>query len=641
MTAYRQTEFELRASEERYRRITQTITDYIYTVRIEDGRAVETRHGPGCLAITGYTCEEFETDPYLWLRMVAPEDREAVLAQTRQLLAGQPVEALEHRLIRKDGAIRWIRNTPVPHRDSHGQLVGYDGLIHDITERRLAEMALRESEARYRTLIEQASDGIFLTDTSGRFLEANPTGCEMLGYTRAELLNCCLADIIHPDDLLQRPLQLDNLRNGTTLRQERLLRRKDGRALPTEISARIIGGGRLQAIVRDISDRKQAEAEQRRLAQERDRLLTRFQLVLERMPLGCIISDHDGYISYWNPAAEQIFGFSAAEAKGRRLAEILYPSAPQAWEENLRQRLADKSSDIIREVTANLTREGQRITCEWLMTVLGDSGEGNGGWLSMVQDITARLHAEAQIRQLNAELEQRVRDRTLQLEATNKELEAFSYSVSHDLRAPLRAIDGYARILQECYRATMTDEMHDYLRRISEATHSMGRLIDDLLKLSRLTTGDIYRRPVNLSALANAIATQLHQSQPERNVSFVIAADLHAEGDERLLHIALENLLGNAWKFTAKIPTAQIEFGCLSGSVPDAPVYYVRDNGAGFDMQYASKLFGPFQRLHPATEFPGTGVGLAIVQRIIRRHGGQVWAESTPGQGATFYFTLA
>jgi signal transduction histidine kinase len=249
----------------------------------------------------------------------------------------------------------------------------------------------------------------------------------------------------------------------------------------------------------------------------------------------------------------------------------------------------------------------------------------------------ARLYE--QIQQDAAELERRVAERTAELAAINSELEAFAYSVSHDLRAPLRGIDGFSQALLEDYADKLDAVGQDYLRRVQAASQHMGQLIDDLLKLSRVTRAEAYHEPVELSALAQMVATDLQQQEPERQVEFVIAEGLIAKGDARLLRVVLENLLGNAWKFTAKNPRARIEFGSARNNGNLA--YFVRDDGVGFNMAYANKLFGAFQRLHSATEFEGTGIGLASVQRIIHRHGGRVWAEGEVEKGATFYFTLA
>lgn len=234
-------------------------------------------------------------------------------------------------------------------------------------------------------------------------------------------------------------------------------------------------------------------------------------------------------------------------------------------------------------------------------------------------------------------------DANRKLEDANRELESFSYSVSHDLRAPLRTIDGFSRILLDDYRSNFDADGRDYLERVRAASQHMGQLIDDLLNLSRVTRSALNQERVDLSSLASDVARELHRADPDREVEFVIEKGVTAWGDSRLLLVVLENLLGNAWKFTGKKPRATIEFGSTTGPVPGAAsgrVFYVRDDGAGFNMDYADKLFGAFQRLHRTQDFEGTGIGLATVQRIVHRHGGQVWAEGEVGKGATFYFTL-
>ena len=250
----------------------------------------------------------------------------------------------------------------------------------------------------------------------------------------------------------------------------------------------------------------------------------------------------------------------------------------------------------------------------------------------------ARRRAEDD-RRMKAELERQVAERTTELNAANKELEAFSYSVSHDLRAPLRSIDGFSQAVLEDYAGRLDDQGRDYLSRVRAATQHMGHLIDDLIKLARVARAEMKRETVDLSALAGEVLAELQKRDPDRRVECRIEPGLTAKGDARLLRVALVNLLGNAWKFTGRQPQSRIEFGALRDT-DGAPAFFVRDNGAGFDMTYADKLFGAFQRLHTSHEFPGTGVGLATVQRIVHRHGGRVWAEGAVGKGATFYFTL-
>jgi light-regulated signal transduction histidine kinase (bacteriophytochrome) len=273
--------------------------------------------------------------------------------------------------------------------------------------------------------------------------------------------------------------------------------------------------------------------------------------------------------------------------------------------------------------------------------------------LARIEDQAGALRAgKEELQRYARELEQRVEERTHELQdsnealqrnaaqvlAANKELDAFAYSVSHDLRAPLRSIDGFSQVVLQDYADKLDEAGRDALQRVRAATQRMGILIDDLLKLARIGRSEMRREPVDLSAIAQEIGAELQRTSPERAVELAIAPGLKAQGDARLLRVVLDNLLRNSWKYTGKQPRPRVEFGAVE--VNGGRAFMVKDNGAGFDMKYADKLFGVFQRLHSAAEFEGTGVGLATVQRIITRHGGRIWAESAVDQGATFYFTL-
>jgi PAS domain S-box-containing protein len=281
--------------------------------------------------------------------------------------------------------------------------------------------------------------------------------------------------------------------------------------------------------------------------------------------------------------------------------------------------------------------EAARVIHSIANRIMIENGTANRA-IGVIQDITERKHAEEEIHKLNQELEHRVALRTAELEVINKELESFAYSVSHDLRTPLRSIDGFSQLLLDEYQAQVDAKGKNYLQRVRSASQYMAQLIDDMLNLSRVSRTEMRIEQVNLSEIAHEIVSDLLEIQADCKVEFIIQDGIKVQGDSHLLHIVLENLLGNAWKFTSKHAIARIEFGMQLQE--EVPVYFVRDNGAGFNMEYAEKLFGAFQRLHSATEFPGTGIGLANVQRVIHRHGGNVWAEGEVGKGATFYFTL-
>ncbi|HOX56846.1 MAG TPA: PAS domain-containing protein [Candidatus Paceibacterota bacterium] len=338
-----------------------------------------------------------------------------------------------------------------------------------------------------------------------------------------------------------------------------------------------------------------------------------------------------------SPEVEAIFGLRPGEFPGteQALYELIHPEDREV----IRQAFA-RSIEIQTDYEAEFRFLPRGGPPGWMLGRGRACRDATGKPIRMVGvviDVTARKVAEQEIRGLNAELERRVRERTAELEATNQELEAFAYSVSHDLRAPLRAIRGFSEVLLDRHLGQLDEEGRDFLRRACHASQRMDRLIEDLLKLSRVGRSELRWQRVNLSALAETVAAELRRAEPGRAAQFIIQPNLQAEGDERLLKVLLDNLLGNAWKFTRQQPGARIEFGV---SLQPEPAYFVRDNGVGFDMAHASKLFGVFQRLHPAGEFPGTGIGLATVQRIIKRHRGRVWATGVANQGATFYFVL-
>lgn len=378
-------------------------------------------------------------------------------------------------------------------------------------------------------------------------------------------------------------------------------------------------------VMRDITETRRTESERRRLT-----------AILEMTSDLVATSTPDSAIIHINEAGRRMLGWAAGEGLGERRIADGHP----AWayrilhEQGLPAALAQ---GIWTGETAILGPDGREIpTSQVVMAHRNAAGEVE--YLStIIRDITERKRIEERIRTLNAELEQRVRQRTAELEAAQRELESFNYSVSHDLRAPLRSIDGFsAALLEDCYDQ-LSEAGRGHLERIRAGAAKMGRLIDDLLRLSRVTAQEMTIREVDLSGLVTCIAADLRADTPEREIEFVVAEGLRASGDEPLLRIALENLLGNAVKYTSRHARPRIEFGIQEGA---EPVYFVRDNGAGFDMEYGEKLFSPFGRLHGEDEFPGSGIGLSIVERIIRRHGGRVWAEGRKDIGATFYFTL-
>ncbi len=375
---------------------------------------------------------------------------------------------------------------------------------------------------------------------------------------------------------------------------------------------------------------------------KREQELRKFSLVIEHGPVSVLITDAAGTIEYVNPKFSEISGYAPEEALGRTPGFLKSGLTPNAVYADMWQQL--RAGRQWHGELLNRKKNGELFWEDTHIVPLKDDDDDAGRithFVAVKEDITVRKQAEADILDHNAELERQVAERTRQLTQSNRELESYSYSISHDLRAPLRALNGFASLMAENCKGCVKTESLEYMARIQRASVRMGSLIDDMLDLSRVARSEIKVGPVDLSAMARSILDDLAVAGPARNVLAEVEAGLVAEGDATLLRDALENLLGNAWKFSAQHDPARIAFGCREESGEGGErVYFVRDNGAGFDMKYAGKLFGAFQRLHGPQEFEGNGIGLAMVRRIIGLHGGRVWAESAPGEGATFYFTL-
>ena len=389
-----------------------------------------------------------------------------------------------------------------------------------------------------------------------------------------------------------------------------------------------------------VTKRSQTIAHDATLQAERsDEQRLQLAAIVESSGDAIIASSLDGLIQSWNKGAERLFGYGEAEVIGQPIA-LLLPPGQDAIEPALIAQLRDLRERVPRDSrglaggeagapfeAVRRRKDGGDLDVSVTISPIRDSrGELVGASLA-ARDISVRKRAEAEL--------QRARDAA---EAANQDLEAFNYSVAHDLRTPLRGIDGFSHLLLEEYSHAIDPAGQEYLQRVRKAAQQMGRLIDGLLSFGRITRVDMHGERVDLSKLAREITGQLAESQPDRVVEVVIQDGLSETGDSTLLAAALENLLGNAWKFTRDQPHARVELG--STDEGGATTYFVRDNGAGFDMAFAAKLFGVFQRLHQTTEYEGTGVGLATVKRIVSRHGGRVWAEGKVGEGACFYFTI-
>jgi PAS domain S-box-containing protein len=644
-----------------------------------DGRL--RRANPIHEAVLGFSIEELLQTNYL--ELIHPDDLASGTNELEKIARGESIN-YECRIRCKNGSYKLlsVRATPLP--DS--------GLFfcasRDLTARRATEEKLRESEDRFRHLVDNASEIIYQTDAYGQIEIYNPTARKVFGYTKQELRGKHYLDFVAPSYRRRAAVfyfkqYKDKVHNTCW---EVPVVTKDGKEhwLAQSVQLMLEKGSvaGFQVVARDITQRKhmeQALIEARRELENRVETRTaelaqanaalraeiderkqvedalrqsqqRLALHVQQTPLGVIAWDKDFRVVEWNKAAERIFGFTYQEALGTH-AELIVPPAARKHVNELWNMLTSVKGGQ-RSTNENITKDGRTIVCDWYNTPLINSAGHVIGVASLVSDITDRVRAEEGLRRAHSELEARVRERTAEisklyeslrtraadLEAVNKELEAFSYSVSHDLRAPLRAIDGFARIILEDYSATIDESGRRYLNIICKSTTQMGQLIDDLLAFSRLGRQPMTMAPIDMDGVVKSLLEDFKDLVPQRNIEFISHSLPPANGDRSMIRQVLMNLLSNAVKFSKFKEKAVIEIGATKEN--SRTVYYVKDNGAGFDMQYVNKIFGVFQRLHAADEFEGTGVGLAIVQRVVHRHGGDVWAKGEPGKGATFFFTL-
>ncbi len=499
----------------------------------------------------------------------------------------------------------------------------------------LQAVALEASEQRYKQMVESAQAILWRRDFQTlQFTFLSKEAASLLGYPiehwllRPEFWK----EHIHPDDReLAETWCAGITSEDRSAPLEYRMIASDGRTIWLRDSARLVSDlgyeKELVGVMVDITQRRWAE-EKLRFSEERLRLL------VEGVRDYAIFSlDLSGLITSWNAGAERIHGYKADEVIGKDfscfyLQEDIELGKPKYGLEKAREEGRYENEGW------RVRKDGSLFWANIVITALQDSRGNLIGFSKIARDLTERKRAEEKTQELNRELERR----NTELMAVNRELESFSYSVSHDLRSPLRAIDGFSLAVLEEYRDKLDADAQEYLRRVRAAATRMAQLIDDLLKLARTARCEMILENVDLSQIAGEIVSQLQHAEPDRKIKIVIAPEMVVEGDRELLRLVLENLIDNAWKFTSKQPSACIEFGVRHQTGQD--VYFLTDNGAGFDMTYADKLFGAFQRLHDGTDFPGTGIGLATVQRIIQRHGGQIWAESEVGRGATFYFIL-
>ncbi|MBE7423921.1 MAG: PAS domain S-box protein [Zoogloeaceae bacterium] len=600
---------------------------------IESGRF--TYANEAASRMLGYSPEELRALPS-FLALVHPDDRERVAQNHRRRLTGEKFEN-NYRIavVTKSGERREADLTAAPMSGESPRVLV---ILADATERKRVEDELLRSEQKFSRVFRSSPVPIALSRMAdGTYLDVNEAFLRQFGWSREEVIGRKSTDLgIWPNPEEDRRAWLDAFGGAGRLEgYESRLRDKQGRFLPVLFSADTIeldGEPCLLVLSIDLTERKKAEA----ALQESEARLREAQRI-GRIGNWELDPVRDAFT--WSGEIENIYEIHV-EQGAVSYADFLKSVPPDE-----RQACDRRFGENVRagrggEFTYRLRMRDGRLKHVHVRYESRRSDDGRPAKVfGTTQDVTEQVLAREEVQRLNDELEARVAARTAELTAANRELESFAYSISHDLRAPLRGIDGFSHLLAEEYAERLDDTGRGYLERVRRAAQRMGTLIDDILELSRVTRQEMRRVRVDLSQLAAELLEERARSEPGRQVALSIAPECIAYGDPQLLRVLMQNLIENAWKYTRRTDPARIAFGTEKVS-PGETAFFVRDNGVGFDMQYAGRLFTPFQRLHKPEEFEGTGIGLATVARIAHRHGGRIWVEASPNQGATFRFTL-
>jgi PAS domain S-box-containing protein len=630
ITERKRVEAEAREAQERFRLLLDGVKDYAIYMLDPEGNVISWNEG--ATRVKGYRSEEILGKHFSCFYKAEDIEAGKPARELRESVSKGRFEE-EHWRVRKDGSAFWANVVITPMYDDSGTLRGFSKVARDITERKRAEEQLRRSSLYARSLIEASLDPLVTISREGKITDVNEATEKVTGASREKLIGSDFSDYFTDPESARRAYE-HVFAQGAVQDYPLAIRSAVGKVTDVLYNASVFRNesGEVEGVfaaARDITERKRAEAE----LQESE---TKFRMLAELAPQLVWMCTPDGLNVYFNQRWVEYTGQTLEESYGRGWNTPFHADDKQAAWAAWNHAVA--TGETYRIESRLRAADG---SYRWFLmrgVPLRDASGSIVKWFGTCTDIDDLKRAEAELSRLNAELDERVRRRTAELDAANKELEAFTYSVSHDLRAPLRHISGFSKILTEEYSSSLAPDAQHHLQRIQEGTRRMGLLVDDLLNLGRVGRHELRLQVTGLNSVVNEAVAELKAECEGRQVEWKIGSLPFVECDPGLMKQVFQNLLSNAVKFTRPRPRAVVEVG--QKEEHGNSVVFVRDNGVGFSMKYADKLFGVFQRLHRPEDFEGTGVGLATVQRIVKKHGGRIWAEAELDKGATFFFTL-
>ncbi|MHB1198167.1 MAG: PAS domain-containing sensor histidine kinase [Polaromonas sp.] len=621
----------VRMSEAQFRLLTDAMPQIVWMMQADGSY---TWFNQRWLDYTGLSMDE--SLAHGWTRLIHPDESLRACRLWQQALGGGEPCEIECRLRRADGVYRWMLGRAFPQSDAAGQATQWLGTLTDIDELKQAAQLREKNLSMNRIAGRVAHLGGWTIELPDRTLTWSDENCaihdvppgykptleEGIGYFLPEHREIVLR---HVEACAQHGTPYEFVLPKMTAKGRLIWVRSIGEAV-RDAAGQIV---RIQGAFQDITQRH-AEQAQLRLLETAVSRLNDMVIITQAGASG----DAGPRIVFVNDAFERQTGYSREDSIGNTPALLLGPRTERAELDRMGAAMKAERTEIV-----IYTKAGKELWLEIDIAPIADESGRFTHWVAVGRDITERRQQQEEILNLNSELEERVLLRTAQLVAANRELESFAYSVSHDLRSPLNTIHGFSQLLAKIDAENISEKGKHYLNRIGVGVEQMGELIEGLLTLAHLSREQIRSENVDLSAVARRIEQDHREREPQRQAQVHIQDGLSTHGDPRLLLAVLQNLLANAWKFTSRKSLARIDVGSMVGADGET-IFFVRDNGAGFDMAFAHKLFGTFERLHSPGDFTGTGIGLATVKRVIERHGGRVWGESKLNEGATFYFTL-